>query len=191
MNRWVVAGAAVLVSTGAAIPTLAMAQRRAAKADRSSKNAGWVICREHAIIHASPAVTFSSPHPAKLRASDVLESCSSSDPTIDRGIAIVKDTSPALSCASGPLNVVARIRWNNGRTTEITASATNGGGFTGGTGHVARGEFAGRPFAALDKLDIDQISLQLCQSSIGLSTVAADGEIAIGNTSVLGVPWRP
>jgi hypothetical protein len=191
MNRWVVAGAALLVSTGAAIPTLAMAQPRPAKANRSSRNGGWVICREHAFVHASPAVTFSPSHPTKLRASDVLESCSSSDPTIERGIAIVKDTSSALSCASGRLSVVGRIRWNNGRTTEITASASNGGGFVGGTGHVVRGEFAGRPFAALDKLDIDQIALQLCQSSTGLSTVAADGEIAIGNTSVLGVPWTP
>ena len=192
MKRFLVAGAAVLVAAVVAIPTLASANGTTAKHDRAAKKGGWIVCREHPVLHISPPLTLSSPQPATFAVSDVLESCNSSDPTIDRGIAVAKFASSAASCMGGPITGVARIRWNNGRTTMAKFSGSYGGGFAMASGQITGGsEFLGQPFAGLDKLNIDAIALQLCQSPMGLSMVAADGQISIGKTSILGAAYTP
>jgi hypothetical protein len=191
VKRPLVAGAAALLALGVAIPAFATAQDQKAK---GAKARGWVVCREHPVLHLNPPLTLASSHPFNESASDVLESCTSTDPTIDRGIAYITGKSSSASCASGTVqNGVARIRWNNGRTTRVNFTAAFGGGFARTTtGHIAPGtEFAGQPFAALDKLNVDQIAFQLCQSPMGLGTLSADGEISIGSPPVGGATWRP
>jgi hypothetical protein len=169
-----------------AIPTFAAAG--------TAKRGGWIVCREHPILHIDPPLTLDSPHPATFRVSDVLESCSSSDRRIDRGIASITGTSPNASCQSGNVNGgVARIRWNTGRTSRVRFTATYGGGFARASGRVVGGTaFVGRRFVALDHLNVDAVALQLCNTpSIGLSTLASDGVIAIGSAPSDGVVWEP
>lgn len=194
MKRLVAAGAAAAVAV-VAIPTLAGARTGQAKKPQVAKNVGWVACREHPILHISPPLTFGAPHPATVTISDVIESCTSSDPTIDRGIAYINAKSPGASCMSGTVAGVARIRWNNGRTSLVDFNAAFAAGFARtASGHVAAGsEFVGRSFTALDHLNIDQIAIQLCGTpSVGLSTLASDGELAIGAPpTVGGVVWKP
>jgi hypothetical protein len=124
----------------------------------------------------------------------VLESCSSSDRTIDRGIANIKGTSPSASCQGGDVNNgIARIRWNNGRTSRVRFEASFAGGFARARGRVVSGSaFVGRRFVALDHLNVDAVALQLCSTpSIGLSTLASDGVVAIGRPPSAGVVWTP
>jgi hypothetical protein len=170
-----------------AIPTFAAA-------GTPSKRGGWIVCREHPILHISPPLTLDNPHPATFRVSDVLESCSSSDRRIDRGIASITGESPSASCQGGDVNNgVARIRWNTGRTSRVRFEASFAGGFARAEGRVIGGSaFVGRKFLALDHLNVDAVALQLCQTpSIGLSTLASDGVIAIGSPPSDGVVWEP
>jgi hypothetical protein len=122
-------------------------------------------------------------------------SCSSSDPTIDRGIAYIKaaTTSAGASCQGGALSGVARIRWNNGRTSRVNFNASFAGGFASALGKVTSGsEFVGKSFAALDHLLVDQVAAQLCSTpSVGLSTLASDGDVGIGAPPSAGVVWTP
>ena len=189
MKRLIAAGAVAALAVLVAIPTFAAAKKPAAK------QAGWAVCREHPILHISPPLTFGAPHQATFNVSDVLESCSSSDPTIDRGIANIqaRTTKAGASCNGGALTGVARIRWNNGRTTRVNFGASFGAGFARAAGHVVGGsEFVGKSFAALDHLLIDQVAIQLCGTpSVGLSTLASDGDIAIGAPPSAGVVWAP
>ena len=187
MKRLVAVGTAAALSVLVAIPTFAAAGTKA------PKRGGWIVCREHPILHISPPLTLDAPHPATFNVSDVLESCSSSDPTIDRGIASIKATSPSASCLSGDVNGVARIRWNNGRTSRVRFEASFAGGFARAEGRVVSGSaFVGRRFLALDHLNVDAIAFQLCNTpSIGLSTLASDGVIAIGAPPSAGVVFTP
>jgi len=162
VKRLVTACVAVALTVGVAIPTFAAARAGAAKKP-AAKKGGWAVCREHPILHISPPLT-GSPHPATFSVSDVLESCSSSDPTIDRGFAHIsaKTTSAGASCNGGALTGVARIRWNNGRTSRVNFGASFGAGFARARGQIVGGsEFVGRRFAALDHLNVDAIALQL------------------------------
>jgi hypothetical protein len=187
------AGAAAALIVAVAIPTFAAAAAK--KQGAAKKGKAWTVCREHPILHISPPLTFGPAHPATFNVSDVLESCSSSDPTINRGIAYIKakTTSAGASCNGGALTGVARIRWNNGRTSRVNFAASFAAGFARAAGSIAGGsEFVGRPFAALDHLLIDQVAIQLCSTpSIGLSTLASDGDIAIGAPPSAGVVWTP
>ena len=188
MRRLVAVGTAAALTVLVAIPTFAAAGTPAAK------RGGWIACREHPILHISPPLTLDASHPATFRVSDVLESCSSSDRTIDRGIASITGTSPNASCQSGDVNNgVARIRWNNGRTSRVRFEASFAGGFARARGRVVGGSaFVGRRFVALDHLNVDAVALQLCNTpSIGLSTLASDGVIAIGAPPSAGVVWTP
>jgi hypothetical protein len=194
MKRLVAAGVAAALTVGVAIPMIATARNKPAK-PHAGQTRGWAVCREHPTLHISPPLTFDTPHPATVNVSDVLESCTSSDPTIDRGIAYINATSPSASCQSGDVNGVARIRWNNGRTSRVDFKASFAGGFAHTTsGQIAGGsEFVGKPFEALDHLNVDAIALQLCGTpSVGLSTLASDGAIRIGDPPTSdGMVWRP
>jgi hypothetical protein len=185
VKRLVAVGTAAALSVLVAIPASAAAG--------TSKRGGWIVCREHPILHISPPLTLDSPHPASFRVSDVLESCSSSDRRIDRGIASITGESPSASCQSGDLDGVARIRWNTGRTSRVRFKASYAGGFARAEGRVVSGSaFVGRRFIALDHLNVDAVALQLCNApSIGLSTLASDGVIAIGNAPSDGVVFTP
>lgn len=185
MKRLFAASVVAALTVGVAIPSFATA--------RAAHNRGWVVCREHLILHISPPLTFGASHAARVNVSDVLEGCSSSDPTIDRGIAYITATSPGASCQSGTVIGVARIRWNNGRTSRVNFKASFAGGFAAATGHIAGGsEFIGRKFLALDHLNIGPVESQLCSTpSVGLGTIASDGDIAIGAPPTGGVVWKP
>lgn len=195
MKRFVALCVAVALTVAVAIPTVAAAKSKKAKKPAAAKKAGWLVCREHPILHISPPLTFGAPHQATFNVSDVLESCSSSDPTIDRGIANIRarTTKAGASCQGGALTGVARIRWNNGRTTRVNFGASFAGGFARASGHTVGGsEFVGKPFAALDHLLVDQVAIQLCSTpSIGLSTLASEGDISIGAPPSGGVVWTP
>jgi hypothetical protein len=187
VKRLVAVGTAAALTVLVAIPTVAAAGPAARKG-------GWIVCREHPILHISPPLTLDASHPATFRVSDVLESCSSSDRTIDRGIASITGESPNASCQSGDVNNgVARIRWDNGRTSRVRFTASYAGGFARASGRVVGGSaFVGRRFRALDHLNVDAVALQLCSTpSIGLSTLASDGVIAIGAPPSDGVVWTP
>jgi hypothetical protein len=194
VKRLVAAGAVAALAILVAIPTFAAAAQKKPKKP-AAKKAAWAVCREHPILHISPPLTFGPPHQASFYVSDVLESCSSSDPTIDRGIANIraKTTKAGASCNGGALSGVARIRFNNGRTSRVNFNASFGGGFASASGHVVGGsEFVGKSFAALDHLLVDIVAAQLCQTpSVGLSTLASDGDIAIGAPPSAGVVWTP
>lgn len=200
MKRLLAAGLSAALIVGVAIPTIATGRNKTAKKPHAGqrhagqKN-GWAACREHPILHISPPLTLDSSHAATVNVSDVLESCSSSDPTIDRGLAYINATSPGASCQGGDVNGVARIRWNNGRTSRVDFKASFAGGFAHtSSGNVSGGsEFVGQSFEALDHLLVDAIALQLCSTpSIGLSTLASDGVIRVGNPPVGdGVLWTP
>jgi hypothetical protein len=186
VKRMVAVGTAAALCVLVAIPAFAAAG--------TSKRGGWIVCREHPILHISPPLTIDSPHPATFRVSDVLESCSSSDRRIDRGIASITGESPSASCQSGDITGgVARIRWNTGRTSRVRFTASFAGGFARAEGRVVSGSaFVGRRFLALDHLNVDAVALQLCNTpSIGLSTLASDGVIAIGAPPSAGVVWTP
>jgi hypothetical protein len=194
VKRSIAAGAVAALAILVAIPTFAAAAQKKPKKP-AAKKAGWAVCREHPILHISPPLNFEAPHQASFNVSDVLESCSSSDPTIDRGIANIRarTTSGGASCNGGALDGVARIRWNNGRTTRVNFHASFAGGFASAAGHIVGGsEFVGKSFAALDHLLVDQVAIQLCSTpSVGLSTLASDGDIAIGAPPSGGVVWTP
>jgi hypothetical protein len=194
MRRSVVAGVAVVLAAGVAIPALAAGR------DNGPKNPGghgdeWAVCIEHPTLHITPPLSLDTAHAASLNASDVLENCTSSDRSIERGIAYITATSPSASCQSGTSNGIARIRWNNGRTSKVEFSASFAAGFAHTTsGHATDGnEFVGESFAALDHLNVDAVALQLCSTpSLGLSNLASDGVIAIGDPPTTdGVIWRP
>jgi hypothetical protein len=185
-------GAGVAALAGIAIPTLADAHRQAST--QRVQSGGWVVCREQLVIHSHPALT-PNPRPAKFTSSDVLDNCSSSDPTIDRGIAIVKNSGPHASCGpmgGGQFAGIGRIRWNNGKVTRIRDFVSFGGTIALGRGKIIGGtEFVGAPFKAVDKALLDPSVLELCGSPMGLGMFFADGEIAIGHTSIDGVPFAP
>ena len=192
MKRLVAVGAGVIVSAVIAIPTFADARGHTPK--QHAKSGAWVICREELVIHSSPPLT-PNPHPAKFTSSDVLNDCSSSDPTIDRGVAIVKNRGPAASCGAmggGQFHGIGRVRWNNGKVTVIRDFVSFAGGIASGHGKIIGGkEFVGEPFKALDKAVIDETVLGLCGSPVGLGTFVADGEIQIGHKRIDGVSLAP
>jgi hypothetical protein len=190
VKRFVGIGAGVIVS--AVFAAAALAEAPAQAPEQHAHGRAWVVCREHLLLHISPPLTL-SPHAAKFTISDVLESCSSSDPTIHRGIAIIKNTSPRASCMAGGLfHGVATIRWNNGKVTRIQEHGGFGGGTATGQGKITAGsEFVNAPFKALDKVVIDQTVLDLCGSPMGIGTLSADGEIQIGGTRIDGVAFAP
>jgi len=200
VKRRVLASVVVAFAFVVAIPTIAIARdkvpgKSSAKHDgRDGQDHGWAVCREHPILHITPPLTFDTSHAATFAVSDVLESCSSSDPTIDRGIAVINATTASASCGGGTLTGVARIRWNNGRTSRVDFQATFAAGFAHANGNVAGGSgFVGQTFEALDHLNIDAVALQLCGTpSVGVSTLASDGVIRIGDPPVGdGVVWAP
>ena len=187
-------GLAILAAL-VAVGLFALASPVGAAAPARGSDGEWAVCMEHPTLHISPPLTLDTPHPATVTASDVLENCISSDPTISRGIAYINATTPSASCQSGTSNGVARIRWNNGRTSRVEFSASFAAGFAHTTsGHATGGsEFVGKSFAALDHLTVDAVALQLCSTpSFGLATLASDGVIAIGDPPTTdGVVWRP
>jgi hypothetical protein len=195
MKRLLAAGVAAVLIVGVSIPTIATARSKAAKHHQAAQKDRWAVCREHPILHISPPLVLDSSHAATFNISDVLESCTSSDPSISRGIAYINATSPSASCQFGTVDGVARIRWNNGRTSRVDFQGVFAAGFVHTTtGNVSGGsEFVGDPFAALDHLNVDAIALQLCSTpSFGLSTLASDGVISIGNPPTSdGVVWTP
>jgi hypothetical protein len=192
VRRLTIVGAGVIVSAVIAMPTFAGARGHAAK--QHTQSGAWVICREQLVIHSSPPLT-PKPHPAKFTSSDVLDNCSSSDPTIDRGVAIVKNKGPAASCGAtggGQFHGIGRVRWNNGKITVIRDFVSFAGGIAIGHGKIIGGtEFAGRSFKALDKAVIDETVLGACASPVGLGVFVADGEIQIGHKSIGGVNLAP
>jgi hypothetical protein len=190
VKRLFAIGAGVIVSAVIAFSAFAEARGQASK--QGAKPAAWVVCQEHLVLHVSPPLTL-SPHAEKFTSSDVLDSCSSSDPTIDRGIAIIKNTGPHGSCmAGGRFHGVGVIRWNNGKVTVVPDHVLFGGGIAVGQGKITAGtEFVGASFKAIDKVDVDQIVLGLCGSPVGVGILTADGEIQIGRTSIDGVAFAP
>ena len=151
-----------------------------------------MVCREQLTLHTSPGLTL-YPHAARFTISDMLDSCNSRDPTLDRGIAIVKNTGPQAACgAGGVFHGVAWIRWNNGKVTRIRDQVLFADTVAMGRGKTVGGsEFAGEPIKAVDKVVIDPIVLGLCASPRGVGVLTAEGEFQIGPANIDGVPFAP
>jgi hypothetical protein len=123
----------------------------------------------------------------------VLDDCNSSDRTIDRGIAVIKNSGPSAACmAGGRFHGIGTIRWNNGKVSRVPDNVSFGAASQMGMGRSrAAQSSSARHSKALDKVVIDPTVLDLCASPLGVGVLTAGGEIQIGHPSVGGVAFTP
>lgn len=148
----------------------------------AARTGGWITCSEAATLNFKPGLTL-EPQAVRLSASDTITGCTSSDPAIQGGTAVVRAKSPAASCAGGKLvDGVAVINWDDGRRSRIRWSGAFAGAIANGRGAVVRGSaFVGQWFNAADIVSSpDPILSNACLSPKGLRSVEVAGRIAIG-----------
>lgn len=164
---------------GASCETGAPAQSQPTEPPAATRG-GWIVCTEASTDHAEPGLTM-TPQPIVLTITDMITDCVSSDPTIQTGTGDIRATSFAGSCAGGPLDGIADLTWNNGRTTSLVFTGAFGGGLATARGAVISGTaFVGQHFYAADLLRLDPSVFAACGSPEGLTTFQADGRLTIG-----------